>query len=434
MSDNFEYENKNSEEGRASSAAQGDKGSSVEYGPRFYGSGSYGYAEQPTSKKNKLIAVFVACAVLLVALAGAGGLLLGKHLSGLDKDGASSGGTTDGGSSGSGFTKDSVVMYETDKSATLADHSVASVAAKSADSVVEIMTESTSSRYPNRTVSGAGSGVIISESKTQEYTYIVTNNHVVEGYDTIVVRTTDGKEYNATVVGTDWMTDVAVLRIGAKGLSVATYVKNEKPLVLGQEVVAIGNPLGALGGSVSGGIISGLSRTITIDGIPMTLLQTDAAINPGNSGGGLFDMNGNLVGIVNAKSVGEEVDNIGFAIPIQTAVSAVTEIIEKGYVSGRADLGFTFSSSTTTTGLTIYSYAYNSEVTTAIESGYVLYSLTVGEEEIVISSVDDYRSALAMLEVGKTVQAKIYKPVSQGWMTSYQPFTVTLTVHEYTAK
>lgn len=426
MSEEFDYEKQNEKDEASSSASNEEQGSSVEYGPRFYGEGEGKGHSAP--KKNRFVAVIVAAAVAFTTLMGAGGVLLGRHLAGANQGAASEGG--DGGSADGSQLKDSVVFYETDKTATISEKSVAAVAAKSADSVVEIMTAATSTRYPNRTVSGAGSGVIIGESKTQDYTYIITNNHVVEGYETIVVRTTSGKQYTATVVGTDWLTDIAVLRISAKGLPVATYVESDTPLALGQEVVVIGNPLGALGGSVSFGIISGLSRTITIEGIPMTLLQTDAAINPGNSGGGLFDMNGNLVGIVNAKSVGEDLDNIGFAVPIATAISASAEIIEKGYVSGRADLGFSFTTSTTTTGLTVYSYAYNDEVSTEIQSGYILYAIG----ETVIKSTDDYRSVLASLKVGDTVQATVYKPVSMGILTNYQDFTVTLTVHEYTAK
>ena len=436
MSDEFDYQNgQSASEARADHTENG--GSSVEYGPRFFGVDG---DRQGTKKNGRVgvIALLVAVAVLLLALVAVGGILIMRGIGSGAGSGAQ-GGTGSGGGSGAansgslGAFGDTVVMHQTNNKATIEDGSVAAVAAKSADFVVEILTESVGTRYPNKTVSGAGSGVIISESKTQDYTYIVTNNHVVEGFETIIVRTTSGVEYTATVIGTDWLSDIAVLRIGAKGLPIATYVSADEPLVLGQEVVAIGNPLGSLGGSVSRGIISGLSRTITIEGIPMTLLQTDAAINPGNSGGGLFDMNGNLVGIVNAKSIAENVDNIGFAIPIATAIDAVSEIIEKGYVSGRADLGFTFTSSATTSGLTVYSYAYNNEISTPIESGYVLYSVMVNGKELVVSSADSYRSVLAHLTIGETAQAKIYKPVRQGISITYSPFTVTLTVHEYTA-
>ena len=111
---------------------------------------------------------------------------------------------------------------------------------------------------------------------------------------------------------------------------------------MGEEVLAIGNPLGTLGGSVTNGIISALGREITVDGQKMTLLQTNAAINPGNSGGGLFNMNGELVAIVNAKSSGESIEGLGFAIPINDAYSIAQALMENGYVLGRPALGISY--------------------------------------------------------------------------------------------
>ncbi len=428
MSDEFDRSNTNSEEQNGTSRAE--DGTSVEYGPRFDSRYGYGSTAVKRNSNSRIIAVLVALGVIFAALCGVGGVLLGGYLS--EKDGSITDGGTLGGDSSiaPGQGADNVVIYETDANAAATDGSVASVAEKSAASVVEIMTTATSNYNPNKTVSGAGSGVIIAESTEKNYTYVITNNHVVEGYETIRVRTTDGTEYDAAVIGTDWVSDIAVLRIEAKGLTVATFASSDS-VKLGQEVVAIGNPLGSLGGSVTNGIISGLSRTITIEGIPMTLLQTNAAINPGNSGGGLFDMNGNLIGIVNAKSVGEEVDNIGFAIPSTTAKAMAEQIIARGYVSGRADLGFSFGNSTTVSGLTVYSYAYNDEVTTPIESGYILYSVTVGGKTVEVASIDDYRGVLASLKIGDSVKATIYKPVSSGFFTNYKQFTVTLTAHEY---
>ncbi|MBQ1368821.1 MAG: PDZ domain-containing protein, partial [Firmicutes bacterium] len=110
-------------------------------------------------------------------------------------------------------------------------------------------------------------------------------------------------------------------------------------LLVGQTVVAIGNPLGQLGGTVTQGIISALDRSITIDGQTMTLLQIDAAINPGNSGGGLFNAQGNLIGIVNAKSTGSEIDGIGFAIPIDNVMNVIDDLKTHGYVTGRVAIG-----------------------------------------------------------------------------------------------
>ena len=433
MSEDFNNPNQQNNDPDTQNIPKDEQPSSVEYDP-YTGERHRNNARLKARPDRSIIALFVAIAVVLSLLCGVGGVLIGGYLIN-DGNSSDTGHTPDSGKDGAvntpGVAGDNVVIFETTENAVIANGTVATVAEKSAASVVEIMTTTTSSYNPNKTISGAGSGVIIAESAEENYTYIITNNHVIEGYETIRVRTTEGKEYAATVVGTDWLTDIAVLRIEVKGLSIATFASSDH-LVLGQEVVAIGNPLGSLGGSVTNGIISGLSRTISIEGIPMTLLQTNAAINPGNSGGGLFDMNGNLIGIVNAKSVGEEVDNIGFAIPAATAKETASQIIAKGYVEGRADLGFMFGSATTNTGLTVYSYAYNSEVTTPIEQGHILYAITTSDGTTVeIQSIDDYRGILAGLKIGETVQAVIYKPVNTGFFTQYKSFTVTLTVHEY---
>ena len=200
-----------------------------------------------------------------------------------------------------------------------------------ADSVVEITTELiTPGSFLNSYVSeGAGSGVIISENG-----FIVTNHHVIEGASNIVVRLTDGSEYRATLVGSDKTADLAVLKI-ATGEKPLTYAKLgcSADLVVGEDVIAIGNPLGELGGTLTTGIISATERNIIVDGVEMTLLQTNAAINPGNSGGGLFNMAGELVGIVNAKMAGEDVEGLGFAIPIDYAYGVILDLVNYGYVT-----------------------------------------------------------------------------------------------------
>ena len=182
---------------------------------------------------------------------------------------------------------------------------------------------------------GSGSGVIITDDG-----YIVTNNHVVEGADTIHVYLQDGTKYDAKLIGTDTFSDLAVVKIEASGLHAATIGSSGNATV-GDTVYAIGNPLGVLTSSVSKGIISGLDRTITIDGISMTLMQTDASINPGNSGGGLFNESGELIGIVNAKSASLEVEGLGFAIPVDSAKPVITDLVDLGYVTGRPYIGIT---------------------------------------------------------------------------------------------
>ena len=213
-------------------------------------------------------------------------------------------------------------------------HSISSIVDNCADAVVEISIETTEKFYNYKyTAEGNGSGVIISQDG-----YILTNNHVIKNADKINVRLRDGKEYSATLIGQDSKTDTAVIKINAKGLKYA-ILGNSSNLNVGDLAVVIGNPLGKLGGTVTSGIISALEREITIDGKKMNLIQTDAAVNPGNSGGGLFNDNGELVGIVTAKSSGINVENLGFAIPVNDIKSVVDDLVENGYASNRAFLG-----------------------------------------------------------------------------------------------
>ena len=212
----------------------------------------------------------------------------------------------------------------------------AAVAAVGTETVVEITTEVMTrdniimGQYVSK---GAGSGVIIGEDG-----YIATNAHVIEGASKITVRTRAGDEYSASIIGSDEETDLAVIKVEANGLKTAALGVSEN-LVVGQRVLAVGNPLGELGGTVTEGIISALDREVDIEGRTMTLLQTDASVNPGNSGGGLFDGSGALVGIVNAKSSGSGIEGLGFAIPIDTARVVIDELIANGYVTGRVELG-----------------------------------------------------------------------------------------------
>jgi len=207
------------------------------------------------------------------------------------------------------------------------------------NSVVSIRVEaqvSTGYYHESQTATGSGSGVIISANG-----YIVTNNHVIDEADKIIVVTTDNTEYEAVVVGSDDVTDIALLKVEAEDLPFAV-IGNSDNLKRGQTAIAIGNPLGTLSGTVTEGVISGLDRNITMsDGGTMNLLQIDAAINPGNSGGGLFNDKGELVGIVVAKTSATEVEGLGFAIPVSDILSILDELMEKGYVSGRPAIGIT---------------------------------------------------------------------------------------------
>ena len=187
--------------------------------------------------------------------------------------------------------------------------------------------------------SGAGSGVIISSDG-----YILTCAHVVSGASNITVSIGD-KDYPATLVGEDTTSDIAVVKVDATGLTPAT-VGDSDNLKVGESVMAVGNPLGELGGTVTSGIVSALNRSVTIQGTSstntMSLIQMDASVSPGNSGGGLFNMNGELIGLVNAKSSSSDAEGLGFAIPINDAIKVAQDLLENGYVSGRPYMGITY--------------------------------------------------------------------------------------------
>lgn len=216
-----------------------------------------------------------------------------------------------------------------------ANYSVSDIASRAGKSVVSIEIEETARGTGGQrpVATGAGSGVIISEDG-----HIITNNHVVEGGSQLVVTLPDGTEHKATLVGRDPLTDVAVIKIEATGLTPAVFGDSDS-IAVGDFCLAIGNPMGTLGGTVTDGIISALNRDITIDNTTMNLIQMSAAVSPGNSGGGLFDAKGQLVGVVNAKSGGQNVEGLGFAIPSNTAREIAVQLMEHGAVTGRPALG-----------------------------------------------------------------------------------------------
>lgn len=282
---------------------------------------------KPVSLTRKSLALLIALCVVVSALFGFGGSYLANALN--------------GGHSGSSKTASVSKNGYKLEDATGSKMTVQEVTNKTKDSVVEIKTESVSADawMQQYVTEGAGSGVVMTADG-----YIMTNNHVIDGASKITVTTSDDKEYEAKLVGTDSITDIAVLKISAKNLTPATY-GNSDQLAVGDIAVAIGNPLGELGGTVSAGIISALDRELAIDGKTMTLLQTDASINPGNSGGGLFNGDGQLIGIVVAKSSGSNVEGLGFAIPINKAADVAQQLMDKGYVSDQPSTGMSYAES-----------------------------------------------------------------------------------------
>ncbi len=326
-------------------------------------SGSYSYQSAPTDKKQKkekkhhggLIAAICICLVLSCGLGGVAGFLAASYAKG-----GSESGSTDNGQTNVPSASTVVEKYTTtiENMAQNQSSSITAAVAAAHPSVVTINTYYNEENEKVNQYSSAGSGVIWTADG-----YIVTCNHVIEGANIIKVTLEDGTTYAADVVGTDSKTDVAVLKITpSDGAALTPAVTRGTELVLGETVIAIGNPLGVLGGTVTTGILSALERNITVEGQSMTLLQTDAAINSGNSGGGLFDINGSLIGIVNAKSTGTSVEGIGFAIPISTVKQVADELVANGYVTGRPQLGLSLVTVTSDNYNYIFSAGYYPEL------------------------------------------------------------------------
>ena len=216
------------------------------------------------------------------------------------------------------------------------------VYAANVNSVVAVSsTVKSSSFYGTTEGTSTGSGFILTEDG-----YVITNHHVVDGATAVSVITHDGVEHPASIVGTVAANDIAVLHIDATDLPAVTIGSSDN-LVIGDMVVAIGNPLGELTSTQTVGYVSGKDRDVTTDGSIMSMIQTDAAINSGNSGGPLFNMYGEVVGVTTAKysgtsGSGATIEGIGFAIPIDDVMGMIHDLIDYGYVTG-AYLGVTVS-------------------------------------------------------------------------------------------
>lgn len=385
-------------------------------------------AAQKTSKPKKqkvkkpkkpasrgFVAAVLALTVLASGALGFGGGYLANKLSFDSSNGgmtinqvSSSGASASNTSSGSAGTTSEIVK-------------------KTADSVVEIATEqlvrgSFAQQYVQQ---GAGSGVIISEDG-----YIITNYHVIDGAQNIKVTLRDGTtSYNAALIGSDEENDIALLKVDATGLSAATF-GDSSSLAVGDYVVAIGNPLGELGGTVTDGIISALAREVTIENKNMTLLQTNAQISPGNSGGGLFNANGELIGVVNAKDSATEVEGIAFAIPINNVLDIINDLKNYGYVTGKVDLGMqlvdinsketAFYYGVNETGCYVISVTKGSNADTA---GFKTGDLITKVNGTEVSSVSDVNKALEDNKVGDKVVFTVYR--------SGKTSDISLTLAEY---
>lgn len=303
----------------------------------------------------------------------------------------------------------------------------------------------------------SGSGVILSTSDTDEdgeadKAIVVTCHHVIEWAHEVVVKAIDGKEYYATLVGSDPNSDIAVLYIEAtennkfENLTSATWYDRTSELKVGTEVYAIGNPLGTLGGTVTSGIISAINRGVEVEGNKMTLIQTDAAINGGNSGGGLFDKNtGALIGIVNAGYASSTAQGLSFAIPGSQAIDIIEQIISKGYIDGRYDFGVEFSlyrlSSWTTTyyvGISALEDYGLFEKNGFLEEDLIL-SIKIGDRETFDATVTSANRDSIISKLNAYLgneNCKIGDKVTvvfrrYGKNNSYQDFTVNFNIEQY---
>ena len=278
--------------------------------------------------------------------------------------------------------------------------SLPEVVQKVGNSVVEISTSSvvTDRFFGQYVTSGAGSGVIITQSNKAGY--LVTNHHVIDGAEKVTVRLTNKDEYEAEVINSTATLDLAILRIEKKADENFTTasIGDSSKLIVGQKIVAIGNPLGSLGGTVTDGIVSALDRNVSIDGISMTLLQHNAAINPGNSGGALFDMAGNLVGIVNAKTSDTGIEGLGFAIPVNIAFEYFKGVMNSSSIGATVDYGY---NSQHIYGVYVVSVTENSK--------FKLNDRIVKINDTDINTLNDYYATVDELKKGDTVKVTIVR-------------------------
>ena len=272
----------------------------------------------------------------------------------------------------------------------------------------------TNSRYGyGYTYQASGSGFIITEDG-----YILTNYHVIENSDTVTVATYDDQTYEAEIIGYDETNDIAVLKIDAENLRPVTLGNSDK-LRVGDSVFAIGNPLGELTFSLTHGVVSALSRNVRTEaGNSMNLIQTDCAINSGNSGGALFNSRGEVIGITNAKYSSSgmseaEIDNVGFAIPVNSVTRIVTSIIENGYVL-KPYIGVTVSPiSDETAGITgIKAGAVVLDVTEggpADQAGIRVNDVIVKVDRTEIKDSNDLVQVISKSEPGDVMTFNIYR-------------------------
>ena len=300
------------------------------------------------------------------------------------------------------------------------------VYAENVRSVVQVTCEIVTNYGYGQSMTGTsvGSGFILTEDG-----YIVTNYHVIEGATSVSITTYMGDGYEATVIGYDSTNDVAVLKVDAQEMPAVT-IGSSSDLIVGDQVVAIGNALGELTGTMTVGYVSAKDRDVTTDGTTINMIQTDAAINSGNSGGPMFNMNGEVVGITTAKYSGESssgatIEGIGFAIPIDDVLSMVEDLVNLGYITG-AYLGVGVNDvEAAAQYYGVPAGAYVAEVnegscaeTAGVQVGDIIIAL--GEHEV--ENYSDLKAALRQFKAGDTTTVTIYR--------SGQELELTITLDE----
>lgn len=301
---------------------------------------------------------------------------------------------------------------------------VSEVYAKNVNSVVGITTKGKTTNIfgQQSTTASTGTGFILSKDG-----YIATNYHVVEGGDSFNVALYNGTSYEATLKGYDAGNDVALLKIEADGLSPAT-MGDSNEIVVGEDVVVIGNPLGELTYTLTRGVVSALNRAINTDGTPINMFQIDAAVNAGNSGGPAFDATGNVIGMVTAKYADETIEGLGFCIPVNDVIKIANELVTYGYVRGKAalEVGVQDAYSNSFWGTTRVSGAYVSHVIKggcADKAGIKQGSLINYVNNTVITGAEDMNTVLRSFSKGETVTVRGYY--------NNRSFEIKLTLSEY---
>jgi serine protease Do len=268
--------------------------------------------------------------------------------------------------------------------------------------VVAISTEVTGRNAFGRMVTrpATGSGFFVSSNG-----YIVTNDHVIENANSIMVLLYDGNEYPAALIGRDPESDIAVIKIEGTDWPFLSF-GNSDSLRVGEQVAAIGNPLGELANSMTVGYISALNRDVNIDGVSRNKIQTDAAVNRGNSGGPLLNLQGEVIGVVSAKSVGMDVEGLGFAIPSNQVKTVIDQLMQYGFVRGRAVLGVQITVQNGSGKVQVASVNRNS----AAERGGIIESdilLSANGKEL--STFADLRMVLDGLSPGDAMELRILR-------------------------